>query len=71
MNKQLRLGSENLSISGKSGKPMWLQNLWATIGAIMLPVQMNNNAEYAPKIVVYPNWNTGKPKNYGLKDNDW
>lgn len=58
MNKPLRLGSWNWNISRKSGKPMWLQNLWAKIGAMMLPVVMNNSAEYAPNIVVYVNWNT-------------
>lgn len=56
--KQLRLGSENCNISRKSGKPIWLQNLCATIGAIMLPVEINKSAEYAPNIVVYVNWKT-------------
>lgn len=64
MSKQLRLGSWDWNISRKSGNPMWLQNLWATIGAIMLPVEINNNAEYAPNIVVYINWNTGIPNIY-------
>jgi len=56
--KQLRFGSWNWNISRKSGNPMWLQNLWAMIGPITFPVEMNSSAEYAPNIVVYINWNT-------------
>lgn len=66
VSKQLRLGSWNWNISEKSGKPIWLQNWWATIGAIMLPVEMNNSAEYAPNIVVYVNWNTNTMNIYKL-----
>lgn len=64
ISKQLRFGSLNWIISEKLGKPMWLQNLWATIGPIILPVEMNNSAEYAPNIVVYMNWNTKITNNY-------
>jgi len=61
----LSLGA-NSDKPAKFGKPIMLQNEWHSIGAMKCPVRTNRKAEYAPKIVVYMNWNTETEPMHGI-----